>query len=109
MGRLVPILSVLIALGGASCAALRPPPPVDFVDLPCEPGYESSALEKPKDRPLAPELQRVAGTKLCTANPEFCKTNADCQKNYECNFHTQSFVPAGSGVCWPNVDAVLGS
>ena len=57
----------------------------------------------------APELQRIAHTKLCTANPEFCKTNADCQKNYECNFHTQSFVPAGSGVCWPSIDAALGS
>jgi len=78
---------------------------VNLVDLPCEPGYQDSALEVPKDRPLAPELQRVAGTKMCTANPEICHTDADCSKNYECNFHTQSYVPAGAGVCWPRIDA----
>jgi hypothetical protein len=38
MQHFIPILGMLIALGSASCAALRPPPPVDLVDLPCEPG-----------------------------------------------------------------------
>jgi len=108
MRGLTLIVSVSIAIGCASCASLRPPPPVDLYDLPCEPGYQESAMAK-SDQPVAPELQRIAHTKLCTANPEICRTNADCQKNYECNFHTESFVPQGAGVCWPNTDAVLGS
>jgi len=106
--RFILLGGMLIALACGSCASLRPPPPVDLVDLPCEAGYQDSTMEKPKDRPLAPELQRVAGTKLCTANPEFCHSNADCSKNYECNFHTESYVPAGAGVCWPRVDTAIG-
>jgi hypothetical protein len=66
-------------------------------------------MEVPPDRPLDPALQRAAHTKLCTANPMICKTDTDCQKNYRCDFHTESFVPQGAGVCMPNVDAVLGS
>jgi len=82
---------------------------VDLYDLPCEPGYEASTMEVPADHPLDPALQRAAHTKLCTANPMICKTDRDCQKNYRCDFHTESFVPQGAGVCTPDVDAVLGS
>jgi hypothetical protein len=102
------LVGISIALSCESCAALRPAAPVDLYDLPCEPGYQESTMAK-TDGPVAPELQRVAHTKLCTANPQICRSNTECQKNYECNFHTESFVPQGAGVCWPNVDAVLGS
>ena len=77
-------------------------------DLPCEDGYQESTMAK-TDGPVPPELQRIAHTKLCTANPMICKTDADCQKTYRCDFHTESFVPQGAGVCMPNPDAVLGS
>jgi hypothetical protein len=103
------LVGVLIALICEACASLRPPPPVDLYELPCEPGYEASTMEVQANQPVDPALQRIAHTKLCTANPMICKTDADCQKNYRCDFHTESFVPQGAGVCMPNVDAVLGS
>jgi hypothetical protein len=101
------LLGISIALSCASCASLRPAPPPDLYDLPCEDGYQESTMAT--NGPVAPELQRAAHTKLCTANPEICRSDADCQKNYRCDFHTESFVPQGAGVCMPNIDAVLGS
>jgi hypothetical protein len=76
-----------------------------LLDAPCDPGYEDSMIAEPADHQYAPELQPLAHARMCVANPEVCHTDAECSKNYECNFHTQTYVPAGAGVCWPRVDA----
>jgi hypothetical protein len=101
------LVGILIAsaIVCAACASIRhKPPPVDLLEADCDEGFTGSSIEQPLDHPLAPELQRMAHTKVCAANPEICYSNADCSKNYECSWKTQSFVPAGAGVCWPRVE-----
>ena len=98
------LLSVSIALM-CGCAASQESQLAALADAPCDPGYEDSMVAEPANHQYAPELQRIAHARMCAANPEICHTDADCSKNYECNFHTQSYVPAGAGVCWPRIDA----
>src|ERR1700693_5671794 len=89
------VVCMLIALVCHACASSQESSQLAaLADAPCDPGYEDSVVAEPANHQYAPEVQRIAHARMCAANPEICHTDAECSKNYECNFHTQSFVPA---------------